>query len=278
MEAFTEAYPKGGKNFSTLALRQAIRKSDVAQASLFLRYAEINSLEMSYDDFEEAEYVRDKIHTPLGEAIFIRNALIIQILLGTGGDPNSTVTLQKRDPSMPSARRTALLEAISTKDLAIVQLVHGAGAAVNCAANLGIERTPLQLAAEVGSAEIVEYLIKHGANVNGAPCIFGGGTALQLAAIKGYVGIAEVLVKHGGDVNAARGRYQGRTAFEGAAEHGRLDMLLFLYHNGADLVSDGGEQVRRAVELAEKNGQLAAKSLVEQLAQSVARCPSLRLG
>jgi hypothetical protein len=45
-------------------------------------------------------------------------------------------------------------------------------------------------------------------------------------------------------------------------------MLLLMYHKGVDIVSDGCIQVRRALYYAGKNGQLAAKSLVEQLAES----------
>ncbi|KAF2652726.1 ankyrin [Lophiostoma macrostomum CBS 122681] len=275
LEAFDHTYPKGNKSFGTRALRQAIWKGDVAHASLFSRYSDANFLDVCHDDGKD---VRRNL---LSHAIISQNASIVQILLGTGGNPNGTVSLRGSDRGpgfgSGSSRRTVLLEAIWTKDLGIVRLVHESGAAINCAAELGLARTPLQLAAEIGSFEIAEYLIVHGADVNGDPCIFRGGTALQLAAIQGYVGIAEHLVKNGADVNAARGRFQGRTAFEGAAEHGRLDMLLFLYHNGLDIVSDGGEQVRRAVEFANENGQRAAVSLVEQLSQSVASVPSLGL-
>ncbi|KAH8638873.1 hypothetical protein IG631_06643 [Alternaria alternata] len=77
-----------------------------------------------------------------------------------------------------------------------------------------------------------------------------------------------MLVQHGADINALCSKYEGRTAFEGAAEHGRIDMLLFLFHNGVDIVSDGGKQMQRAGELAKSNGQLAANSLVEKLAET----------
>lgn len=45
-------------------------------------------------------------------------------------------------------------------------------------------------------------------------------------------------------------------------------MLLMLYHKKVDLISDGGVQVQRAMDFADKNGQPAAKALVEQLAHS----------
>ena len=270
VHAFSRQYPSGKKYFASKALRRAIRAENIEQVNLLARYTDLNDREQRREETEEHEMrvgqYDEFLPTPLGEAIIGQNREVIQIILDGGGDPNSTVATKVRYPHR--GRWTALLQAIHTNNLETVQLICNAGAQVNCEATLGIIRTPLQLAVEIGNLDIVQLLLDCGADVNAKPCIWGGGTAFQLAAIKGFVGIAELLLQHGADINAERCRFQGRAAFEGAAEHGRMDMLLLLYHKGVDLISDSGEQVRRAIELAEKNGQLAAKSLVEQLSQS----------
>jgi ankyrin repeat protein len=255
LDAFNCKYPNSKMPLCNGILSDAIDDGNVELVRLYAKYADFNCME------------GDLVLSLLGSAIISCNLQVIAVVLQIGGDPNSIV--QTRTSYNQSEGYTALLQAILTEDFTIVKLVYDSGADVNRPARLGLLRTPLQLAAELGSMEIVQFLLDHGAEVNAAPCIFGGGTALQLAAIKGYVGMVELLLKHGANFNAPRAQFQGRTAFEGAAEHGRMDMVLFLYHRGVDLVSDGGEQIRRAIELATKNGQLAAKNLVEQISQSL---------
>jgi ankyrin repeat protein len=75
----------------------------------------------------------------------------------------------------------------------------------------------------------------------------------------------------GANVNAERAMLDGRTAFEGATEHGRIDMMLFLVQNGADLLSNDGQQYRRAVRFAELNAQHAGKEFAEQLFEMATR-------
>ncbi|KAK1144989.1 hypothetical protein N8T08_004704 [Aspergillus melleus] len=128
----------------------------------------------------------------------------------------------------------------------------------------GRRRTALQHAVNNGNMELIDLLLDHGADVNSAASEDGGATALQIAAIQGFLGIARKLIDLDADVNAAPAILNGRTALEGAAEHGRIDMLGLLLNEGALLVGDYGErQYRRAVELAEKNGQHAAARLVQ---------------
>ena len=270
LDAFDSTYPTGKRFFGSIALRVAIQNCDTVKVRLLAKYTDVNDTEQRSGNVDPREspwgQYDNILPSPLGEAIATCNAKIIELVLDAGGNPNNTVVIQTSYPHR--GRWTALLAAVATKSMGTVELICNAGADINYAAHLGTARTPLQLAVEIGSLEIVKFLLSKGADVNALPCIWGGGTALQLAAIKGYVGIAELLIQHGADLNAPRGRYIGRTAFEGAAEHGRMDMLLLLYHNGVDLVSDGGEQVRRAMELAEGNAQLGAKGLVEQLSLS----------
>ncbi|OJI82340.1 hypothetical protein ASPTUDRAFT_125406, partial [Aspergillus tubingensis CBS 134.48] len=130
-------------------------------------------------------------------------------------------------------------------------------------------RTALQHAVNNGNMDLINLLLDHGANVNSAPSKDGGATALQIAAIQGYLGIARKLIDLDADVNAAPARRNGRTALEGAAENGRIDMLRLL-DDGASLVGNYGErQYRRAVELAEKNGHMAAAKLLKSFKHQV---------
>jgi ankyrin repeat protein len=271
LRAFDSQYPAGKKYYSSVALRVAIQNRNVANVKLLAGYTNLNDTEQHNDnaDLRKLQGWRDDetLPSPLGQTITTCNAEMIQIILDAGGDPNKTVSTQVSYPHR--GRWTAMLAAVATKHLGTVELIYNAGGDVNYAAHLGTTRTPLQLAVEGGSLDIIKFFLSRDADVNAPPCIWGGGTALQLAAIKGFVGIADLLIQHGADINAPKGRYQGRTAFEGAAEYGRMDMLLLLYHKGVDLVSDGGEQVRRATELAEENGQLGAKGLVEQISLSL---------
>lgn len=210
--------------------------------------------------------------TLLGEGIATHSVSVVRILLDSGGDPNSTVekncALGMNCQLGNTSRLTAISKAICTGDVAMVELLRSAGADLHFSANLRIAHTSLQLAVELGHATIIQFLLDHGVDVNAPPCDFAGGTALQFAAKAGSVGTAELLLQYGADVNAQGSRYQGRTAFEYAAEYGRMDMLLLLFHKGVDIVSDGGEQVQRACKLAERNGQIASKSLVMKLAEA----------
>jgi ankyrin repeat protein len=202
------------------------------------------------------------------EAVRSRNTNIIRTLLSFGGNPNSPTPCPYGLHVI--GRWTPFYDAIVTGDVTVVKLLHEAGASLNDKAELGARRTPLQLAVEGGDTKVIDYLLENGADVNAAPCIRGGATAIQLAAIKGNVGLAERLIsEYDADFNAPACKFQGTTAFEGAAEYGRLDMLLMLYHKGVDLRSDGGTQLQRAMKFAEANGQVAAKTLVEQIRHNV---------
>ncbi|RYN65517.1 hypothetical protein AA0117_g12091 [Alternaria alternata] len=168
---------------------------------------------------------------------------------------------------------TALLYTISLGSLETVQKLHKAGADISLPTKGLVTRTPLQAAAEAGSKEITQYLLGQGASPNELPANRAGATALQLAAIKGNIGVATILLDAGADINAQPALCDGRTAFEGAAEYGRIEMMIFLVQQGADLLSNNGEQYRRAIAFADDNLQHAAKKLAEDLHQQVSVSP-----
>jgi ankyrin repeat protein len=260
LHAFRQRYPCDSLDFASAALRKAIKNEDDTTTSLLGPHVDLNSRNQAEIPYTYTEYES----TLFSEAVRSRNINIIRKFLSSSGDPNSP-TPSPYDPIV-KGRWTPFSDAIATGDVMVVKLLHEAGANLNDKAELGALRTPLQLAVEKGKPEVIDYLLENGADVNAAPCIRGGATAIQLAAIKGNVGLAERLIsEYGADLNAPACRFQGRTAFEGAAEYGRLDMLLMLYHKGVDLRSDGGTQLQRAMKFAEKNGQVAAKALVEQI-------------
>ena len=276
LSAYLRRYPTGNKCFFDSALRKAIRENKEIVIWALIKHADLGDtgwLGLLRGGEEQLRQVPDyktffyrRLPTLLGECIDTRRENTVRILLDSGGDPNSTVEL---DPEpLQRGRLNAILKAISIGDLAIVKLLHRTGANLHFSAILRITRTSLQLAIELGHSEIVQFLLEEGVDVNAPPCAFLGGTALQFAAKTGSVGTAELLLKRGADINAQGSRYNGKTAFEYAAEFGRMDMLLLLFHKGVDIVSDGGEQVRRACMFAEGNGQIAAKSLVMQLAEA----------
>lgn len=106
---------------------------------------------------------RDCEYNSLGLAISQisnRQFEIIDKIMRAGGDVNGIVCVGRessRSTGMP--RRTALLEAIVTKNKDLVRLLIRSGADINKPARFGLKRTPLQQACEVGSIEIVDLLL-----------------------------------------------------------------------------------------------------------------------
>lgn len=281
MDASEAAHPLNRGNYGSRALRKAIRIRELGLVELLAKRTDVNSFEDNSDNV----YRRD---SPLGVAIRRnrgRDIDIVQCLLKNGGKPNAIVTyngFQSEDDNEWKyvngwedmieniertflLRMTAMLAAINTGHLPMVQLLVQEGADVNLAPRFGVTRTPLQRAAENGDFAIVEYLLEQGARIDAEPAL-AGGTALQLASIEEYIGIATLLLEKGADVNLpAAGSKFGRTAFEGAAERGRVDMMILLMKWGADLRADDDRQYKRACDFAEKNGQMATKRFVKYL-------------
>jgi ankyrin repeat protein len=179
---------------------------------------------------------------------------MMRTLLEYGADSDAICDGLYYKPSM-----TPLLYAITQRSVEKVSLLLET-ADINRPARMGIRRTPLQLATELGDRIIIDLLLNRGADPNMDAAKFYGATALQLAAIKGFVGVAEMLLEKNANLFAPAAIHGGRMPFEGAAEHGRLDMMTFLVGKGVLDVEGGARQVQRAMDLAEKYGNVEAKN------------------
>jgi ankyrin repeat protein len=205
--------------------------------------------------------------SPLGTAIrmaddFTSDFIVVRRLLKAGCDPNSVVS---RDDS---GNLTAMLAAIKTQSVDLVQVLIDHGAKVNTEATRGLRQTPLQAAAESGCLEIVQLLLKNEADVHAMPAQRRGGTALQFAAISGNCNIAAELLKREAKIWMLPSVVQGRWPLEGAAEHGRLDMISLLLR----LKVHDADQCRRAAKFAEDNGHLGCRDL---LLENILECESM---
>jgi len=94
--------------------------------------------------------------TPLAVAIENNEGTGLQevgLLLDAGVSPDSLVLWH-----CDSRRETPLLVAIRLKSIQMVKLLLNSGANVNFPPNMGVKRTPLQQAAEVGDMAITQTL------------------------------------------------------------------------------------------------------------------------
>lgn len=258
------------KLYGSAALRDAIRRQDYRMIRVLAARTDIDCIQSTAGD-----KVKDlNSLSPLGEAIIGRDTEAISILLKEGANPNSLIAYNDvgfNRPKVETLKRVSpLLAAIDTDSLEMVMLLVEWGAEIDYTPKLGLLRTPLQRAAEIGNFEITRYLLEKKATVD-SNLFFGGSTALQFAALKGYVGVAILLLEHGANPNYPPGQGDGRTAFEAAAEWSRVDMMFLLMKKGVELDLKIGStqetQYQRACRFAEARGQMASKQFVEHLSQ-----------
>lgn len=260
LDAVRIKFPMSIKDLGAEALQSAIEKDDVELVDILL--------EAKFDVNTIVENEEHGCISALGMAIEKTsgtNLDVVKKLILAGGDPNSIVSSMARwRQHTVWPRLTAMLQAILRKSKPLVELFTDEGADIKRAARLGLKRTPLQQACEVGAMEIVDLFLEKGVDVNEAPAVRGGATSLQFCAIQGFCAIAKKLLERGADVHALPSEVNGRTALDGAAENGRLDMLMLLWNATADK-RFSPEQCSHAMKLAEENGHIACYDLLRQL-------------
>lgn len=248
VQRFRQRYPQRRTGFGGRVLIHALGTRDEAALDLCLRAGfDVNDMVINMD------------RTPLGFAIEKYHTCLewIPKLLDAGGDVNR-LTSKKG-----GLLQTALLDAIETRSLPLVELLISKGAHVQKEAKLGLKRSPLQKACEIGSHTIVDLLLRHNADVNEPPAACRGATALQLAAKAGSLRIAKKLLDLGAKIDAPGVRIGGRCAIEFAAEYGRLHMISFLCNAAGGKFAAG--QYESANALAKENGHLACADLLTEL-------------
>lgn len=261
LQGFRQRYPQGRTQFGGVVLIHALRTQDEVALDLCLK--------AGFDVNELVWYEPGYGATALGFAIKEHHSGLAWVskLLDAGSDANLLASVNEKPQLMErskiSFRQTALLDAIDTRSLPLVELLISRGAQVQKEAKLGLIRTPLQKACEVGSHTIVDLLLSHNADVNEAPAARDGATALQLAAKTGSLRIAKKLLDLGAKMDAPGVRIGGRCAIEYAAEYGRLDMILFLCNVAGGTFAAG--QYESAVALARKNGHPVCADLLTEL-------------
>ena len=260
VERYCARYPISKGKLGTTLLVQFIEDGDEASARQILSMGVDADVAMIYHNKQKT--------TPFGLAIFQQQdnkTNFLEMFLQKGCNPDSVAFQAASDPWGERVRplTTAFLAAIATQSSSIVELFIKYGADVNFPARLGVKRTPLQRAAELGNLEIVDILVNRGADVNAPAAARGGGTALQLAAKGCHIPVACRLLSLGANVNAPASLANGRTALEAAAEHGRLDMVQILFNaRAASRRSDRG-QITNAIALAKGNGHFGVCDLLE---------------
>ncbi|POS70000.1 hypothetical protein DHEL01_v211605 [Diaporthe helianthi] len=267
LQRFRQQHPHGRTGFGAKSLRHALKIRDEMALELCIT-AGFDVNVMSFD--EAVETVTGL--TALGFAIKKHPSQLdtISKLLDAGGNPNLPASMEREpDTDFPPsekriiARQTAMLDAIETNSLALVELLVSKGVDVHKEAKLGMRRTPLQKACEVGSHSIVDFLLRHNAGVNAAPAARYGATALQLAAKTGSMRMAKKLLDLGAKVDAPGVRCGGRSAIEFAAEYGRLNMIPLLFDAVGGKVP--ADQCKSAIVLAQQCGHVACAGLLTEL-------------
>ncbi|KLU90948.1 hypothetical protein MAPG_09473 [Magnaporthiopsis poae ATCC 64411] len=266
LTAFTSRHPRGLPGFGAGPLIWAVEDKNLgALDALLAAGMDPNGF---YGPREYLRSTRVVTMTPLGFAIQHcgEDLTALRVLIGAGADVNCMAAMRTWGTSyteMSVRIESALLVAIRFRKAAVAHLLLESGADVNHATRLGVKRTPLQAACEIGASSLVKLLLEWGADVDAPPARRGGGTALQLAAKGGYIRIVELLLSLGASVHAKPSRAIGRSALEGAAEHGRLKMLGVLWAAGGAGFPD--DEIQRAIGYAEKGGHKGCADYIKWL-------------
>ena len=137
--------------------------------------------------------------------------------------------LAAQTASPPTAAEQALWEAAYLGNLAEVQRLVTAGAAVDAA---DVEnRTSLMWTVFNGHTPVAGYLLEKGAAVDNKDA--SGRTALMYASSGPFAETVELLLDEGAQVNV-QGTLEGFTALMTAAAEGQIDVVRILLVHGAD--------------------------------------------
>ena len=165
------------------------------------------------------DYGEHKI-TPLIKAAWDGDEEIIKTLLAAGAKVNAKAT---------DTGETALLNAVSTKRIALVEILLKAGADLTIKNRFDFNA--LNIAAAAGNQEMAALLLDHGANVETDTSTL---TPLMFAASGGNVDMIRFLVKRGAKVN--HGAKEGKqTALLSAIYGGHPDAVQALVELKADV-------------------------------------------
>ena len=266
-QTYRARYPSTQLVFGTSVLMHAIENGNHDAIKRMLQIG-VNAEAMTLLDLRLPcdDILYPHLITALGYAIVGGRENITEYLLQYGCDPNGIVLQDDelwRWGELGPSKEPAIVAAIRTQKISMVELLVNYRANVNFPTFGPIKRTPLQKAAELGNIKIVTFLINNGAYVNAPAAGRGGGTSLQLAAIGGFIPVACKLLNHKADVNAPASKVNGRTALEGAAEHGRLDMIRLLLNAGAGSRRSDEGQIASAIALARENNFFHICDLLE---------------
>lgn len=195
--------------------------------------------------------INGSISTPLILAIKRENIKAIRTLIAAGAGVNiiarsSPITVaaerdnleiinilleNKADVNQNIAGTTALHRASAQGNVATVEALIAAGAAVN-ATNQLHKQTPLFDCITTASPEVVKILLKHKADVNHKD--MDGNTALHYAAADGLTSIVHFLITAGASVEAINNEQQ--TPLIMAVENTHLNAIKLLLQNNANVV------------------------------------------
>ena len=131
-------------------------------------------------------------------------------------------------PKFKQRRQKSFADAASSGSVTRLQLLHLAGANVNA---VGLDRSPLLLAAGEGRLRAVRYLLDEGADVN---ALVNGNSALTEATFYGQAPVVKELLARGANVNAIS---VNGTALDVAIARNDSTLIDLLKHYGAKQAS-----------------------------------------
>jgi ankyrin repeat protein len=254
-------------NAGRRALDKAIKQQNMATVRLILesKLVNVNAL-LDVNDLLRCS-------TPLHEALLSKlghRPKLTQLLLRSGADPNGIVY----EPYETSGRRSALLDAIDTKDLQSVQLLLEAGADVNGRFGAEVPFSPVQFAAHMGRVDILRMLLENGSNPNAVSRYGESGAAIQLATEGKRPDMVRMLLKHNANPDAITGNLT-HTALQMAARDGCKETVELLLEYGADVNSPPAEKYgATALQFAAIGGYLGIAHILLQTGADVNAPPA----